>query len=216
MQTKLVNRLRPASTLGARAACGGGTSALAPTSTVPSAMKSVTLTLRVPPLNKQSVARRPQYVSPSTLGFAVVVGSSSSPSFTSAQEYAPTYAVDLTTCTVTNNCTTLSDGSKSFTITLDITPGTYNLDLVTFDQAPTSLAPPTFAPSANPLSSEIVPLTVSGGSGPASIPFTLNGIPNRVAIMPNTGQTHVVPNGSGFDIIGNAATVWSIVALDAD
>ncbi len=216
MQRKLWYRLFPVITLVALAACGGGGAALAPTSAGPKALQSVTLTLRVPPLNKQAVVRRPKYVSPSTLGFAVVVGSSSSPSFTTTQEYAPTYAVDLTACTITNNCTTLSDGSKSFTITLDIVPGSYNLDLVTFDQAPTSLAPPTFAPSANALSKSIVPLNVSGGSGGASISFTLNGIPARVSIMPNTGQTHVVPNGTGFDIIGNAPTLWSIVALDAD
>ena len=203
-------------TLSALVACGGGGGAVAPTSTGTKALQSVTLSLRVPPINKQAVVRRPKYVSPSTLGFAVVVGSSSSPSFTTTQEYAPTYAVDLTTCTITNNCTTLSDGSKSYTITLDIAPGSYNVDLIAFDQAPTSLAPPAFAPSAHELSKSITPLTVTGGAGAMSIPFVLNGIPSSLSILPNTGQTHVALDGTGFDIVGNAPTLWSIVAMDAD
>ncbi len=216
MQCTRRSRLLSCIALISLTACGGGSGAFTPASTSPKTLQSVTLSLRVPPLSKQAVIRRPNYVSPSTQGFGVVVGSSSSPSFTTTQEYAPTYAVSLSTCTATNNCTTLPDGSKSFVITLDITPGSYNLDLVTFDQAPSSLAPPTFAASANELSKIIVPLNVSGGSGAATIPFTLNGIPTRLALIPNSGQTHVALDGTGFDIIGNAPTVWSLVALDAD
>ncbi|MHB8462220.1 MAG: NHL repeat-containing protein [Vulcanimicrobiaceae bacterium] len=216
MQRMLVYRILSGIALSALVACGGGGATLAPTSTGPTALQSVTLSLRVPPLSKQAVIRRPKYISPSTLGFAVVVGSSTSTTFTTTQEYAPTYAVDLTACTATNNCTTLSDGSKSFTITLDIVPGNYNLDLIAFDQAPTSLTPPTFAPSATALSKSIMTLTVTGGVAASPISLVLNGIPARLSILPNTGQTHVVPFNTVFDIVGNAPTVWSVVALDAD
>ena len=193
-------------------ACGGGNGALS-TLPAPKVTQNVEILLRVPPRNQQSIARRPQYVSPATLGIGATLGASGTTSFSASQEQNPAAVADLSTCPVAT-CTLNADGSKSYMISFALAPGTYALDLVTWDAVPAAGA--FTSTTAHELSKTIVPLSFAPGSAPVLAAFVLNGISSTVKLIPSASQTHVIPDGAGNDIIGSGPTYWSAMPFDSD
>ena len=200
------------------AACGGGGGG---SSTLPAKTQSrgsLTVTLKVPAKSAQLRAHakkslQPLYESPSTMGFGVNLALAPS---TPTNPQTPTFAFDLSTCTVsaTVSCVQNSDGSRTYTVTTGTIPvGSYNVQIATWDAAPVSGS---FA-GANELSDGAATASISA-TNTNLMGITLNGVPATVQAVPLAGQTHVIADnsGAGYDIIGNTQTQWVVTALDVD
>jgi hypothetical protein len=200
------------------AACGGGGGG---SSTLPAKTQSrgsLTVTLKVPAKSAQLRAHakkslQPLYESPSTMGFGVNLALAPS---TPTNPQTPTFAFDLSTCTVsaTVSCVQNSDGSRTYTVTTGTIPvGSYNVQIATWDAAPVSGS---FA-GANELSDGAATASISS-TNTNLMGITLNGVPATVQAVPLAGQTHVIADNSGvgYDTIGNVQTQWVVTALDVD
>jgi len=206
---------------GALAGCGGtGT-------TVPSsggsALAPLRIVLQVPPLMKQSIARIPKYVSPGTQGLGIDYATGSNPTFTPSQIQSPPVAFDLSSCINTSlvSCTSNSDGSHTYTLTVAIPPSSstnpYTLLVTAWDAPPGTGGFPT---SAHQLSQQTISNVSINAGAQNTVSLSLNGIPASISLVPLPAQSHVVPftgtGGFGYAIIGNGPVFFQATALDAD
>jgi outer membrane protein assembly factor BamB len=181
--------------------CSGGSSgggALTPgTVSKPSITAPAAISLLIPAASPGSSARgrRRLYVSPYTNGVAVWAYAVGSP-----QPSTPTTVANVSSGS--SICTTNSDGSRTCTIPINLTPGNYEITLSAYDAVPSN-----GEPQGNLLSTgtdNAVQIVVDTTN---TIPLTLEGVPAKLALGP---QLNAVATGQSQQL-----TLY-VNALDAD
>jgi hypothetical protein len=175
--------------------CGGG-SAIPPAhaSAAASSDGTLKLAITIPAKTAASAMRRPAYISPSTQSITIAITG------TAAQ-------------TVTANLTPTSTGCSSTlastvcTLTLVLSPGTYNAAVSTFDGANAT---------GNELSAgqDIGFAIVAGTTN--TIKIVLNGIPASLTLLPATAAIVATGGPTSFTLNGIVPGKLQAEALDAD
>jgi hypothetical protein len=197
---------------------GGGTSSLVPSSggntgsggNAPSSTKTThaSISLYVPPANKQASSRKPFYISPNTQSFGIVVLPYTSP----VPSPVPTTNIQIFPVTTPSPCAIASPGGGE-TCTFTVTAPVGN-DLFVVAAFATA------APSGNvtPLSAFVsgeVAVSLNPSPGASPLAFTLNGIVYSVAVAvasPDPGNT---PNTQVFTVGVPTSAPLGVTAYDA-
>jgi sugar lactone lactonase YvrE len=172
------------------------------------ASAAVNITLHIPSPTAQAHARRPQFVSPSTLGIGVNVGPAST-TFTLAQQTTPLQAIDVSVAS--SACTPAAGGTRTCTISVSAPPGNDAIAITAWDASPASGS---FS-GAHMLSTQTLTQSVLAGKQ-NTLNFVLNGITASVAFAPIGAQSHVLSTAGATSIVGMAIASFSLSALDAD
>ena len=202
------------------AACGGGGgSRIVPSSGGGSAPNQPTtaktthasISLYVPPANKQNARSKPFYISPNTQAFAVYVEAYPSVAPTGLPSPAPA-GIQIFPVATPSPCAVASGGGYQCTLTVTAPVGT-DLFIVAAING-TSLGPGT-----NPLSAFISgPVAVSASPSPGASPlsFTLNGVVNTAAVAVPVPDPNNTPNTQVFNALVPTSAPLAITAYDAN
>ena len=195
---------------------GGGAGAGMPSHALPSVGGSGTLSLsvHVPSPSLQANRRSPKYVSPDTQYIGLSYVSGTNQTFTQAQLDSPQVNFAVSSPTV---CALQSNGYRFCSVAVSLVPGTYTVGITTWAKPPTAGIFSTVSElSQTILPSEVVTAGTSTNLGSAaSISASLDAIPAGVAITALPSQTHVVPNGTTYDIIGASPVTFLAEPIDA-
>jgi hypothetical protein len=203
------------------AACGGGGgSRIVPGTTSnaggsipnqPSTAKTThaSISLYVPPANKQNARSKPFYISPNTQAFAVYVEAYPSVAPTGLPSPQPS-GIQIFPVATPSPCAVASGGGYACTLTVTAPVGT-DLFIVA------AINGTTLGPGTSPLSAFISgPITVSLSPSPGASPlaFTLNGVVNSVAVAVNSPDPGNTPNTQVFTVGIPASAPVAITAYD--
>ncbi|MGC8485950.1 MAG: hypothetical protein ACP5O6_10015 [Candidatus Baltobacteraceae bacterium] len=211
------------------AACGGGggaTNALPGGSAPLAAGKAVVkIALTVPSATMQVHRRSPKYIAPTTKGFGFDFATSSSAlnpaqptvAVNFSNQAAPTIAVDTYGGSMVA-CSSNPDGSElcNFSLTVPASSTPYDLQISTFDSAPSTTSTTTFNPIDLLSQQTITSVSVSPGTPTLPILLSLDGVPASTELVPMPNQVHLQPNGGGYTLIGMTPVMAHIYALDRD
>jgi hypothetical protein len=205
------------------AACGGGSkSGIVPApgsnsgsqnGNAPASSKTThaSVSLYVPPPNKQNARSRPLYIPGNTQSFGVFVEPypSSVPSI--GPSSIPPAGIQVFPIATPSPCVVPSGGGYECTLTVTANIGTDLFVVVAFAGASPS-------PSAVPLSAYLSgPVTISLSPAPGATPlaFTLNGVVNSVAVTVPIPDPSNTPNTQVFTALVPTTAPLAITALDS-
>jgi DNA-binding beta-propeller fold protein YncE len=181
--------------------------AAAVTSSRTVAMGKGTLTVRITVPRKTRRGHKPRFVSPDTDGMLLTLDLGT-PRQVTIGRVIVLGAV---------GCSTSLPLTCTFSVAL--AAGDHTLDVATYDRPPNGAMP-----QGNLLSDNLgIPLSVKGGAA-NSFNFTLQGIPQGIAVIPDAGQDVTGTQSAGFDLYGaykaDGETIFprsfTVIATDAD